>query len=59
MFDQFIGNKEMSALTFGKRMIDAKLVTNAFAKWITTRYVYFPYFAFSNPVIQFFLKDEW
>ncbi len=58
MFDQFIGNKEMSALTFGKRMIDAKLVTNAFAKWITTRYVYFPYFAFSNPVIQFFLKDE-
>ena len=58
MMDQHIGNINFVNVTFGERKIDATLMANAFAKWITTRFKYFPYFAFSNPVFKIAIKDE-
>ncbi len=58
MLDEHIGNVNFVDVTFGERMIDATLMADAFAKWITTRWKYFPYFGFSNPVFKISIKDE-
>ena len=58
MLDDHIGNTNYVKVTFGQRKINAKLMADAFAKWITTRWKYFPYFAFANPVFRINIKDE-
>lgn len=58
MLDQHFENTNYVKITFGQRKISSTLMANAFSKWITTRWKYFPYFAFSNPVFRINLKDE-
>lgn len=58
MLDKHIGNMNYVKVTFGERKINASLMADAFAKWITTRWKYFPYLAFSNPVFKINIKDE-
>ncbi len=58
MLDDHMGNTNYVKITFGQRKISSKLMADAFAKWITTRWKYFPYFAFANPVFKINIKDE-
>ena len=58
MLDEHMGNTNYVKVTFGERKISSKLMADAFAKWITTRWKYFPYFGFSNPVFRINIKDE-
>ena len=58
MLDDHMGNTNYVKITFGQRKISSKLMADAFAKWITTRWKYFPYFSFSNPVFKINIKDE-
>ncbi len=58
MLDDHIGNTNYVEVTFGERKISSKLMADAFAKWITTRWKYFPYLTFSNPVFKINIKDE-
>ncbi len=58
MLDDHMGNTNNVKVTFGERKISSKLMADAFAKWTTTRWKYFPYFGFSNPVFQINIKDE-
>ncbi len=58
MLDEHFANVNYVDVTFGERKIDATLMADAFARWITTRWKYFPYFSFSNPVFKISIKDE-
>ena len=58
MLDQHFENTNYVKITFGERKISSTLMANAFSKWITTRWKYFPYFGFSNPAFKINLKDE-